>query len=230
MFSPYHRLNNCTRLQRTVAALRDGGHVTDAVFAGHNKYHYSLLHKLNSAKVHLESLEDLLKSTDATTAITSNDFLGKANMYLDSFFYCSGSALDILAREVLVYFSIAFPGNVYYSTARNEINTHRPGDTLLPRLVDPTWKAEFSNYRNALTHEVLIGINYQINVTQDGARSVRKIVFPLPDDPRNPNSGYTSNPDSVEYCRTTFHRLLSLINTIYGDIETRARTSNSLPL
>ena len=76
--------------------------------------------------------------------------------------------MDIIAREVLIYFDIALPDTVYYYTARTILLTQRTGDSLIPRLDNPGWKDEFSNYRNALTHEVLIARNYNINVNDNG--------------------------------------------------------------
>jgi hypothetical protein len=233
MFSPYHRLNSCLKLEKWFDNHIDSGVISADVIAGHNRYHYALLHKLKSAKVHLENLIDILTNTDASTVLpNSEEFLQKVNMSLDCFFYCCGSALDILAREVLIYFNIPMTGNVYFHTAHNQLQRTKPGDTILSKLVGPSWKDEFSNYRNALTHEVLIGGNFSIQFIANGRTHQKTIVFPLPDDPRAESQNRTSkrNDDALEYCKQTFTRLLSLINQIYGDIELRARTANSLPL
>ncbi len=235
MFSPYHRLNNCIRLERWIRENHENGSISDDVLTGYNRYHFALVHKLKSAKIHYENLENLLENTDiANTISNSDEFLQEVNLYLDSFFYCCGSSLDILAREVLVYFNIAFPTNnkVYYRTARQLINAARSGDSILPRLQDPNWKDEFSNYRNALTHEVLIAGIYNIQVIQNGMNQQMVIKFPLPDDPRVdiPDRLFNNNPDALDYCKTTFTRLLSLINQIYGEIENRATTTGNLPL
>lgn len=124
------------------------------------------------------------------------------------------------------------PGRVYFQTAHQQITAHRTGDPLLQRLSDPTWLNEFRDYRNALTHEVLIGTNFSIAVNADGGRSQTVIVYPLPDNPRAEieNRTFRNNPNSFEYCKTTFTRLLTLINTIYGDINQRASRNGHLPL
>lgn len=186
MYSPYHRLANCQRLQRTITDLNTRGNIPLNIFNGHKRYHYSLLHKLKSARYHLENLQEVLENTQVSAVVdNSTDFINKVNMHIDSFFYCSGSAMDILAREILVYFNIPLPTRIYFNTARQEINNHRAGDPILTRLSDPTWLNEFKDYRNALTHEVLIGTNFSISVNADGGRSQTVIVYPLPDNPRD---------------------------------------------
>lgn len=233
MFSPYHRMAHCQRLQRTISEFHENGNIPQIIFGQHKRYHYSLLHKLKSAKKHLENLQDVLENTEVSAVVgNSNDFINEVNMHIDSFFYCCGSAMDILAREVLIYYNIPLPNRVYFKTARDQINTIRPGDALLPRLQDPSWEQEFKDYRNSLTHEVLIGTNFNISVNADGGRSQTLIVYPLPDNPRADIEARTfrTNPNAFEYCKTTFTRLLTLINTIYGEINTRATTNGFFPI
>ena len=158
-FSPYHRMAHCQRLQRTISEFHENGNIPELIFGQYKRYHYSLLHKLKSAKKHLENLQDVLENTEVSAVVgNSNDFINEVNMHIDSFFYCCGSAMDILAREVLIYYNIPLPNRVYFRTAREQINTLRPGDALLTRLQDPTWEQEFKDYRNSLTHEVLIWV------------------------------------------------------------------------
>ncbi len=133
-------------------------------------------------------------------------------------------------NEILIYFNIPLPNTIYFQTASREITRLKPGDPILPRLQRPNWKEEFSNYRNALTHEVLIGTNYSINVNLEGGNNHTSIIFPLPDDPRVNEKTYRNNPNALIYCETVFRRILSLINVIHGEIETRARNQNALPL
>jgi hypothetical protein len=231
MFNPLHKLAHCQKLRQVVDHLKNGGAIPAAVLDGHHTYHYALVHKLKSAQWHFNRLSEHLQRSDATAAVQTTDFIATTNMHLDGFFYSAGSALDILAREVLVYFNIPLPPSVYFRTAREELTRLRPADTLIGRLQDPTWKTEFSNYRNALTHELLIGTRFQINAIQAGGNIVATIQFPLPDDPRNPRtSTYNRNPNALEYCETTLKRILSLVNTIHGEIHTRASAAGALPL
>jgi len=233
MFSPYHRLANCSRLERTITGLIASSNIPAPLLSQHNKYHYSLLHKLSSAKVHLENLQDALENTDVHTLLpNSAEFVNRVNMHIDSFFYCCGSALDILAREVLIYYNLTLPARVYFHVAASELTTHRPGDSLIPRLASPPWKAEFSDYRNALTHEVLIGTNFSIQVNADGPINTTFIVFPLPNDPRIDilSRVFSRNPNAYVYCKTTFTRILSLVNTIHGELDSKITTLGSLPL
>ncbi|HRY31915.1 MAG TPA: hypothetical protein P5531_03000 [Bacteroidales bacterium] len=232
MFSPIHRFQNCQRLQRWFEANRDTGNIPVAILQGYNRYHYALLHKLKSAKYHYSNLVAVVEETEATEMLANSEsFLQQVNMHLDGFFYCSGSALDILAREILIYFNIPLPGRVYYNTAGEQLNIQRPADPLLARLNDPQWKAEFSDYRNALTHEVLIARNYNINVNDNGMNQQISVVFSMPDDPRTDFTARTfrRNPNGLEYCQLTFQRILSHINQIYGEIEQRTRNTG-MPL
>jgi len=228
-----HRFQNCKRLERCMERLEHSGSVPGGVKAAYQAYHFALVHKLRSAERNLIGLEQVLKSYSApTTATGAPQFLFEANMYLDGFFYCGGSAFDILAREVLSYFGILPTGNVYYGHAKAELHANRPGDPLLPRLGDPPWKDSFSHYRNTLTHELLLATNYTISVRLDGRSVQQQAVVPLPDDPRVPAGSrtYDENPDAAEYIRNHFRRLVSHINAIYGELEPRMNTKGSLPL
>ncbi len=229
MFRPYHKLKNCKNIEKWIS--NNQSSVTDDVLNGYNRYHYALIHKLKSAYIHLDNLITTLNDTDLALS-ESDTFLLKANLHLDSFFYCCGSAMDILGREILTYFSIPLPSDVYFKTARIKLNQSRRGDPLISKLGDPKWKHDFSNYRNALTHEVLLVMEFNIQVNLHGIEQQRTIRLPLPDNPRVniPDRTSTRYRNSAEYCKKSFKRLLSLVNQIYGDIYQRARTGNSLPL
>jgi hypothetical protein len=176
---------------------------------------------------------ELMSNTPAADVLNqSSDFMFRVNMYLDGFFYTCGSAMDILACEVLTYFSIPLPNRVYFHTAKEKLQKARPTDALLSRLGDPTWRDEFSMYRNALTHERIIAGNFNINVTIDGDTEDKTLVLPLPDDPRVDvmDRTFRNNPDMLAYCKRHIKRLLILINTIYGEIADRASSNSALPL
>lgn len=233
MFSPYHRFENCRRLERTVSRINSIVPINSVVIANYKLYHWALIHKLKSAKYYIESLDSTLSTTSPQDVISSSSpFSFNVNRDIDGFFYSNGSALDILAREVMTYFNIPFPPNVYYRTARQELSISRPGHSILSKLVDPSWKEEFSNYRNALTHELLIGDRCSIQVRNDGSENKTQIVYPLPDDPRVDATlrTYRRNENVLVYCSNTFRRTLSLISKVYGEINNLATTSNSIPV
>jgi len=235
MFTPYHRFRGCLRFKREFKRLSEAGSISDSIQQLHNRYHYALFHKLKSGKYHLENLERLLSSTppqDVVSLDTSSEFLFNTNLHIDNFFYSTGSALDILSREILSYFGIPFPPKVYFHTAYEELSRLRPGDQLLQRLDSPSWKEEFSNYRNALTHELLVVGRYSLDVQVDGGNPRQIITVPLPDNPREDMvvRTYKKNPDAKNYCADTFRRVVSLINQIYSEITDRMVTLNHLPL
>jgi hypothetical protein len=153
-------------------------------------------------------------------------------MSLDGFFYFSGSALDILAREVLSYFGLPLPTRVYFEEAHQIISINRPGDLILNRLTNPTWKSDFSMYRNTLTHELIIANRFDIKIQVEGATQKQTLIFPLPDDPRVDldDRTFKKYPDVTDYCKTHMRRLLKLINIIYGDIYIRTVSNSGLPL
>lgn len=232
MFSPYHTFGYCSRLRTSIDRLNTAGLVPHDILTDHNKYHYSLTHKLSSAKFHLENLKDVLNNTDPAIVVNSAEFTNVVNTHLDSFFYCCGSALDILAREVLTYYNIALPSRLHFHNARQLLNRYRAGNALINRLDNPNWKDEFSNYRNALTHELLIGTVYNIQINNTGPELQRVIKFPLPDNPRlNVNlRTYNRNQDAYLYCERTFIRIITLINTIYRELNTQIIATGRLPL
>ncbi len=233
MFSPYHRFEKCIALRRCIDQLFDCSYVTQEIRDTFYIHHQALEHKLKSAKYYLDKLISLCESTslaDLSTSLSEFDF--NANLYIDGFFYSGGSALDIFAREILALYDIHPTGDIYYVAARSEISGIYPSDPLLTRLNTPSWKGEFSNYRNVATHEVLLSTSISLKIQMTYPSQVQRISLPLPDDPRIAPSSRTfnRNPDAVEYCSKTFRRLLSHINIVYGDIANRALANGRLPL
>lgn len=231
MFRPLHQFRKCRQLESIIL----GGQcqISDYVKKGFNIYHYALIHKLKCANHHLERLEITLKTSSASEVLSaSSDFMFAVNLSIDGYFYSCGSALDILAREVLVYFGETLPPIVYFKTASEILTNNRPGDTLLSKIAEPSWKGEFSNYRNALTHEIIVALKYTIDVQRSGDAEERRIILPLPDDPRiePPLRTYERNRDVLKYVKENFKRILSLINQIYEEIYRRTISSGRLPL
>lgn len=232
MFDPIHQFRNCIRLENIISNLHRRGLVSESVLQGYKRYHYALLYKLKCAKHHIDRLETILRLNPSDVMPASDEFMFSVNLSIDGFFHSCGSALDILAREVLIYFGETLPTIVYFKTAREILNDNRSTDPILPRLQDPSWKEEFFDYRNASTHEMIIASSYSINIQLDGDIEEKTIIFPLPDDPRlEPSRNtYNRNPNLLIYCINTLRRIISLVNQIYGEIYDRARTSNILPL
>ena len=234
MLSPYHQFANCPALRAEIARLRRTNAVPQNLLEQHQVYHYALFHKLRSARYHVGRLRAILTDEfPGQGAVDHAALLSQANMHIDGFFYFGGSALDILAREVLAYFAIPLPSSVYFQTARQQLSQARANDPLLGRLADPAWKREFSNYRNSATHELLLAdsVTYNVKVV-GGAEQETEVVLSLPDDPRAAPSQrtYNRNQDALLYCEQHLRRIISLGNQIYGDIAARIRTTNQLPL
>lgn len=228
-FAPHHRFVDCERLEQCIEALRQQGNVPVNLVEGYRKYHFSLIYKLQSARYHVETLEAYLSSQN-TQQIDPPSVVYRVNFHFDGFLHVLGSAMDILAREVLTYFALQPAGNIYYHTAHQVLSAQRPGDAIIPLLAQPTWKQEFGDYRNTATHESVIGFGYTVNVAIIGHTHVSRVVFPIPDDPRANPQSFKRNPDIVRYCKTTFKRMLSHTNQIYGHLCARARAQGKLPL
>lgn len=232
-FTSYHRFGNEPALIRIIERLHYDGTIVDPIYENFYRHHSALIHKLKSALYNVIQLKIKLTNTEIQEAAdTSGNFLFETNMYIDGYFYNCGSALDILAREILVVFNETMPSKVYFNTAYSVIKSTRPSDPILIRLNHPSWKDEFSNYRNALTHELLLAATYSINIETRGPKQSHMIVFPLPDNPRAilDSRTYQNNGNVLLYVEENFKRVLRLINGIYGEIINRAKVSNSLPL
>lgn len=233
MFSPYHRFTNCQRLEGLIHDLQTNNNVPQIILNGHQIYHYTLVHKLKSAEHYIQCLDFDLAATPPAD-IFSREFLFSVNRSIDGFFLSGGSALDILAREVLVYFNIPLPPTIYFGTAREQLEEHRAHDPIISRLCAPAWKSDFSNYRNALTHEILIAgsVVLNLNLHAPGGTLTGPIILPLPDDPRSGPSHrtYRRHPDVLDYCKTTLRRILSLVNVVYGELTDRITLTGRLPL
>lgn len=228
-FSPHHSFSACGRLEKRIDVLRAAGAIPQVVFDAHEKYHSSLLHKLRSARYHTETLSQYLRTINAPQ-LDPADIVYRVNFHFDGFLHVLGSATDIFAHEILSYFGVPLPDRVYHYTASKELTTRRPGDPIIALLADPTWRTEFSDYRNTATHERLIAAGYTLHVETKGRSSVSRIVFPIPDDPRAAVATATRNKDITEYCERTFKRVISHFNQIYSHIEERAKVSGALPL
>lgn len=228
-FAPHHNFGSCEKLERRIVSLNSLGSVPPNIYSDYLKYHFSLLHKFKSAKHHLEHLEGYLNSQKAQQDNPS-DVVYLVNFHFDGFLYVLGSALDILAREVLCYYNLLPAGNVYFQTAKTTIQGVRPSDQILALLDQPGWRKEFSDYRNSATHELIISTNYQVDVNVVGGQVNRKIIVPLPDDPRAVSHTYKNNKDIVVYCNSTFKRVLSLTNKIYSHVDSKVGAINALPI
>ncbi len=234
MFSPHHKFGGCRALEQLIPTLRDAGAVSGPVWAGYKRYHYALVYKLRSAQHYLDALTATLKpkSPDGPLPPGLGEVMFKANMSIDGFLYCGGSAMDILAREVLTYFAIKLPSDVFFGTARAELAKAHPGDSLLVRLQDPPWKKGFMSYRNAVTHELMIADQLILSVGLAGVQTELGLRLPLPDDPRVDPAQRTTkkHPDAEKYCKQHFRLLLRLVNQVYRDLVPRIRANKGLPL
>jgi hypothetical protein len=233
VFSPYHKLQSCASLRSCIEGLIQSKSISDEAKKGHKSYHYALIHKLNCAKHYLTELEQILKNTAPGDFYSNkNDFIFKVNLYIDGFFYSCGSALDILAREILIYYGIQLPQNVYFNTAEQLLTLNRPTEGIITILNNVSWKNEISNYRNASTHELFIAGQINININVDGETQKTEIIIPLADDPHQyfQDRKYTRNTNVLVYCKDSFKKLLSLINRCYGEINSSARTKNTMPI
>lgn len=228
-FHPYHGFVGCATVERRIRALSAAGTVRAEILAGHEAYHYSLVHKVRSARYHVEALSGYLSSQAALSADPA-DLVYRVNFHFDGFLYVLGSARDIFAREILTYFGIPLPAKVYFRTAEELIQLNRPGDPILPLIARPSWAPEFMDYRNTATHENVIGTQYTIQVAVLGGNTTRRLVVQVPDDPRSAQRTFRRNPDIVVYCTTTFKRVLSQFNKAYAHMAMRMNTAGRLPI
>lgn len=229
-FPPHHNFVNCGKIEEQVVELYANGNVPETVFDGFNRYHYSLVHKFRCACTHLDSLTKYLDSQDVQQS-DLNDIAHFANMFFDAYVHAVGSALDIFAREVLTYFDIALPPKVYYSTAREQINALKPNDPALPYLAEPSWRQEFSDYRNTSTHERTVTDRITTVSRIVGDQSKTTLQVPLPDDPRAHGERTYTRHDRIEvYCKKTVFKALSHVNKAYGHLHERMSSAGALPL
>lgn len=228
-FAPYHTFSEAARLEILVQRFHANGDVRKSVYESHNCYHYALLHKLRSARQYLEDLDRFVES-ESTLDLSAPEVIHKANFYFDGFLHSVGSSLDIFAREILGYFAIRPRGNVYYHSAHGILRRHRSRHRILPCITVPKWRAEFSIYRNASTHELVIGTEYRLDIKLDGDRERRSMAIPLPDDPRSLARTYKRNLRIEVYCRKIFKKVLSHYNKAYRIIVEESKKHGTLPM
>jgi len=232
-FTPYHLFKNEYKLNNLVKLYIDNDDISTDAKNGHARYHPAIMHKLKSSHYYIEMLEQELDTIDAIKfAEAPLEVMFQVNMFMDGFFYASGSVLDILAREIIIYFGQSLPTRVYFETAREILTRLHPGDPFLSRLTEPSWRNEFKNYRNALTHELIVITKLTGEVDIFGDSPKFKLSIPLPDDPRAEpdNRTYVRNENVLEYIKLHFKRILILVNVIYGDLKTRIENNGSIPI
>lgn len=226
-------MTQCLALEDLIRKFRKDDKLSDDVKAGFDAYHFALVHKLKTANYNLNAMDDLLSNTEPAEALTeTSDFIFQINMRLDAYFYACGSALDILAREILTYYGERLPTNTYFTSAQSILNRSRPTEPILGKLVDPSWRQEFSTYRNTLTHELMIAGHLNVGVSLIGDTQDKQLIIPLPDDPRIAvaNRTFKTNPDALEYCKKNYKRLLTLINCVYSEVTIKAKTVGQMPI
>lgn len=213
--------------------MKEDNLVPDDIFASYNNYHFALVYKLECAHYYLEKLSDLLES-DLTENISTSgkNFNKTVNRNIDGFFYSSGSALDILAREVLSYYGETLPERVYFHTAYNTLSQRIRDSAILEKLRTPSWKELFSDYRNTLTHELILANALNLNIRFEGDKQISEIIIFLPDDPKLKPEDRTFDKkiEVLEYTTTSFRKQVSLINQIYGEILSNIKLNNQFPL
>lgn len=231
MLTPIHDFHGCRDLRKEIEKLKKRDSIPEAILRHHQTYHYTLFYKLKGAKFHLERFRELLE-TFRDREFETEEFLFRANLNLDGFFYKTGSTMDILSREILSYFNIPLPRTVYYRTARELIATIRPSDPILPGLRDPAWKGYFTLYRNAITHEMLITEQCLPGSSPDEDAKNGYVKVGLPDAPREnaAERSFGKNPDALSYCFDILTSIISLINDIYSGIAERIAATGKLPL
>jgi hypothetical protein len=238
-FHPPTQFGKSIDLTTQIYRLKESEQVPENVYQNFIRYHSSLIHKLKSAQFNLDSFKN--KFTDTKIEDTaSSDFMFEVNMFIDGFFYNAGSTLDILARVVLTSFGQVLPRYIKFKTAYEILNEQKPGDPILPLLVQD-WFDQFSNYRNALTHEIILAPDCHIEIAYTGNIPLPdeapidppyKIVIPLPDNPRADRAERTTeeHPDGLKYLEEHFALILQTANLIYGNISDRAEQNGQLPL
>ena len=232
-FSPHHAFQNRLRLENLVNKLLSTGNIPEIDHSNFNRYHSAMIHKLKSAKYHLDVLQETLTTKDLLVlGGQTGDFMFEVNMNIDGYFYNAGSSMDILARVVLTMFGQSLPDWVQFKTAHKMIQDARTGDPILARLVDPSWRQEFSEYRNTLTHELTLASKRVIEIDDTGSQTPASARVPLPNDPRAVPADriYGRNPNALEYMEKNFKRILTLGNGVSGDIASRAKDQGRLPI
>lgn len=234
MFSPYHRFSNCNILEYHINVLNRAGNITPDVLSAYNNYHYALVYKLKCAKDYLDDLANILNNTPPGEVFgpNANRFMFSVNRNIDGFFYSLGSSLDILAREVLSYYGFALPARVYFHHAYTIMNTTRGTEPILTKLGNPTWKEKFSDYRNTLTHELIIADRLDIRAFMRGNLQETNIICYLPDDPKTipEDRTFNNNIDALIYTKKTFIQAVSLVNQIYNIVIAKIKVQGNMPL
>ena len=214
-----------------------------------NIFHFSVQQKLWEASFYVEQIENFNAESFAysqTAGLTTGtatiiygldkDAISRyCNLFIDGYFMSVMSIFDSLAHEVNSLFKI-IPSKpdtrIYISTIIKELKKAIPNSEFYKytsKVTKKRWWKTLENFRNAITHEVIIA--KEIETSYDatvGKETLKKI--PLPDNPKRRPFTYKRNYELKNFIEN-FHKNVPLtLEQCYKNLLKDVEKSKKIPI
>lgn len=212
-------------------------------------FHFSVQQKLWEANYYADQINNFSGDsfaysenpglqTGTVTVISGLDKVGISrycNLYIDGYFMSVMSAFDSLAHEVnsLFKFLGSDPNTkIYLFTIVKEFNTKMPDSEFYKhasKTLKKNWWKILENFRNAITHEVIIAKD--IDTSYDatiGKETLKKI--PIPDNPKKRPFTYKKDYELKSFVENFHKNITPTLEHCYKKLLKDLEKSKKLPI
>jgi len=212
-------------------------------------FHCSVQQKLWEANFYSDQIKNFnaesftySQTTDLTTGTATiiygldKDAISKyCNLFLDGYFTSVMSIFDSLAHEVNSLFRI-LPSNhdtkIYISTIIKKLKEKMPNSEFykyISKIIKKRWWRILENFRNAITHEVIIAKEIEISYDATLGKEVLKKI-PLPDNPKRRSFTYKKEYELKSFIETFHKDVWPILEHCYKRLIKDLEKSNKLPI
>jgi len=212
-------------------------------------FHYSVQQKLWEANYYAKQIENFDPEnfsyseigglrTETATIIRGLDKEGISryyNLYIDGYFMSVMSIFDSLAHEVntlLKFFKPDPDTKIYLSTIVEEMKKRSPNSEFykyISKILKKRWWKILENFRNAITHEVIIAKEIETSYDVTVGKEVLKKI-PLPDNPKKRPFEYKKHYELKSFIEEFHKDLLPALEEIYKRLLKDLDKSKKLPI
>jgi len=212
-------------------------------------FHFSVQQKLWESNYYAEQIKNFSGDNFAysetpgpkTQTITVISGLDKGemarycNLYLDGYFMSVMSIYDSLSHEINTLFKFLKSDpktRIYLSTIINEFKNKMPDSEFYKyaaKIQKKKWWKDLENFRNAITHEVIIAKEIETSYDATAGKETLKKI-PLPDNPKRRPFTYKKNYELKNFIEN-FHKNISItIEQCYKKVIKDLEKNQKLPI
>ncbi|MDD5638692.1 MAG: Cthe_2314 family HEPN domain-containing protein [Candidatus Pacebacteria bacterium] len=155
------------------------------------------------------------------------------NLYLDGYFMSAMSIFDSLSHEINILFEfLKLDSKIYFSKILHEFSMKMPNSEFYiysNKVLKKKWWKDLENFRNAITHEVIIA--REIETSYDatvGKETLKKI--PLPDNPKKRPFTYNKDYELKSFVENFHQNIAITTDQCYKRLLKDLENSKKLPI